>query len=390
MGIKDKDSKHKRESRASESPNTREARLQQEREQEHNRGEARRERNRRYYMSHSTVRFASQACTKRHRGIGCASELAEHWPDYHYHGTMGKSAAGVELICEFCQALLFEGEKSNECCMYGAVKLEPLPDAPAMIKFLLDEGNITTMAKDFRARFNVYNNALSFGSLHTNRRMPPGRGPPIVMINGQLSQHIGNLRPGGGRDPLFLQVYVLDDITEAVENRLRAFRTNAPLDQGLVRTLEELIRRLNPFAADLQNLGRRMRLAAEGQETGLPPPEHFRLSILDKRIAPGQVCAVFTAVDNQLPDPSLSGIWIRAEGTQLRDIDNWNRNADWLLFPLMFPHGTQTYGRSILRHPDLANLDDASGVEMDVADPLGQLARDVHVHRPDVSCKDVN
>jgi hypothetical protein len=81
----------------------------------------------------------------------------------------------------------------------------------------------------------------------------------------------------------------------------------------------------------------------------LPPPQNFRLSILDNRPAPGQVFALFDARDNAPPDPSLTGIWITTEGNRLHKIAIWNRNSDWILFPIMFPAATQTYGKGILR-----------------------------------------
>jgi hypothetical protein len=50
-----------------------------------------------------------------------------------------------------------------------------------------------------------------------------------------------------------------------------------------------------------------------------------------------------------VPDPNLTGIWITTEGNRLQKIATGNRNADWIIFPLMFPAATQTYGRGILR-----------------------------------------
>jgi hypothetical protein len=217
--------------------------------------------------------------------------------------------------CLDCKALQFEGEKSNECCMGGGVRVEPLPPSPRLIVDLCDPTNIAREAIDFREHILGINTALSFGTLSAGSQIPPGRGPPVVMLNGQQVQQIGNVRPGlnaQGRqmDPLFGQVYVLDDIDAAVDARMRG-STYRNLSRGLLRQLEGLIREQNPFARRLTSLGRQLALAESGEPTDLPPPQHFRLSILDNRPAPGQVFALFDTRDNNPPDPGLSGLWIR-------------------------------------------------------------------------------
>lgn len=215
--------------------------------------------------------------------------------------------------CPHCEALLFEGEKSNECCMYGDVHCEPLPDSPRLIVDLCDRVNIASEAKEFRDNIIGYNTALSFGSLSAGSQMPPGRGPPVVMLNGQQSQQIGNVRPGVDehghqKDPLFGQVYVFDDLDAATDARIRTLRNRA-LRRGTVRSLEAMMRELNPYARRLATLGQQLDRANRGEETGLPPPQHFRLSILDNRPAPGQVFALFDERENNPPDPSRAGIW---------------------------------------------------------------------------------
>jgi hypothetical protein len=172
-------------------------------------------------------------------------------------------------------------------------------------------------------------------------------------------------------DPLFGQVYVLDDIDEATAARVRgAVGRGRELNRGLLRQLEELIRAQNPFAQGLQSLGRQ--LAAD--DPNLPPAQHFRLSILDRRFESGQVFAVFDRRDNEgaPPDPRLCGIWLRSEGNRLQPIGLWNKNADWLLFPLMFPNATQTYGRGIPRAIE-AGGDEQSGVPEDEEDMLHMI-----------------
>jgi hypothetical protein len=239
--------------------------------------------------------------------------------------------------------------------MFGDIRLHPLPLPPRLIQDWCDPENPTSEAKHFRENIIAINTSFGFGSLSAGVQMPPGVGPPVVMMNGQQSQQIGNLLPpiideqGTRRDPLFAQAYILDDSSTAADVRLRTAPAGGRLQRGVMCALERLMREHNPFAQRLATLGQQLARASSEEETGLPPPQHFRLSILDNRPAPGQVFALFDSRNNIPPDPNLTGIWITTEGRRLQRIDILNRNADWILFPLMFPYATQTYGKGILR-----------------------------------------
>ena len=95
-----------------------------------------------------------------------------------------------------------------------------------------------------------------------------------------------------------------------------------------IKTLTSSSFQYNPFAQRLETLGQQLEQAERGEEAGLPPPQHFRLSILDNRPAPNQIFALFDSRDNFPPDPNLAGIWITTEGNRLQKIALWNRNAD--------------------------------------------------------------
>jgi hypothetical protein len=264
--------------------------------------------------------------------------------------------------------------------MKGRIRQPPLPDSPRLIEHLCDPTNTDPVARHFREHINKFNVALSMGTLTVHQQIPPGRGPPVVMLNGQLSQQIGNVFPGTNADgrqmsPLFGQVYALDDIDEATDARLRSGPVE--LNRGLMHRLEQLIRQLNPFARNLASLGQQM-AEAEAGEGGVPGPRHYRLSILDNRPVTGEVYALFDFRDAsaERPDPSNSGIWLRSRGNELMRIDIWNRNTDWLLFPLMFPRATQTYGRSIPLHNQLVAAEEGDEPAGEEEEMMEQIAGD--------------
>jgi len=346
----------------------------------------RRRRDRTQHRARYQPRLASAACRRRHideNGYvwACGSEFAGHWPLYMRLPTFGTKAAGEPNRCCHCNALLFEGEQSNECCMYGEVHCDPLPDAPELIKYLCDPTIRSPEGTNFRQHTNAYNVAVSFGSLSTVTQQPHGVGQPVVLMNGQQSQQIGNVvlgrdPQGRQKDPLFGQVYVLNDVAAAT-----GVRMNMPiarqLDPNVMRQLEVLIRSLNPFAQHLVALGQQLAEADIANVT-----LNFRLSILDHRPAPGQVCALFESGSDDPPNPANSGIWIKSAGNSLKKIDIWNRNADWLLFTIMFPRATQTYGRGIPRHSlrqiqDLPVDDDVEMLEAVAATEGGDMEMEV-------------
>jgi hypothetical protein len=352
------------------------------------------ERAERLRKARPSVKPFTKECLARHPWVQCGAESAGHWVNYQvcrfgefqfdlhrlFHPLLFIQKTGVlgHKQCSHCAADLFEGEKSNECCMYGAVKLEPLPPSPPLIQDLCDPANTCTAAKEYREHIVGYNTALSLGSLSAGIQLPPGRGPPVVLMNGQQSQQIGNLRPprdaqGQRRDPLFGQVYVIDDLDAATDIRLRT--SNLQLNRGTLRQLGQMVQELNPYARRLSSLGQQLERAERGEAAGVPPPQYFRLSILDNRPAPGQVFAVFDSRTGIPPNPDLTGIYIYSEGHQLQRIAIWNKNADWILFPLMFPAATQTYGPAIPRSISTAVVEEVL-LPADDADLLAEIDRD--------------
>lgn len=92
---------------------------------------------------------------------------------------------------------------------------------------------------------------------------------------------------------------------------------------------------------------------AEAEAAGNPPPDHFRITLLDHRPIPNQVFSVFNPAQNaEMPTLSDKGIRIKPIGAGTTRINIWNRNRYWLLFPLMFPYADQPHGYGFLRNCD--------------------------------------
>ncbi len=84
-------------------------------------------------------------------------------PEVTYNEDPVFNIAGLTVECKLCKVLKFPGETEGMCCSNGKVKLQPLPELPAVLKELLD-GN-TRDSKKFRPHIRAsYNNAFAMSA----------------------------------------------------------------------------------------------------------------------------------------------------------------------------------------------------------------------------------
>lgn len=144
----------------------------------------------------------------------------------------------MNTVCTHCGAKRFKNENKSICCANGQVELPPIPDAPDLLKALL-------MDKEFKDKIRSYNAALAFASLGANEDvLPPG--VYSFRVNGDIHHRLGHLLPDAGvPTPKFAQMYIYDTEHEA-NNRAQHHGGN--LDINVIRQLQDLIHRVNPFA----------------------------------------------------------------------------------------------------------------------------------------------
>ncbi|CAN7125660.1 unnamed protein product, partial [Brassica rapa subsp. narinosa] len=137
--------------------------------------------------------------------------------------------------CTYCGAIMWFGERLNRrlktknpqfslCCMKGQVQLPLLKQPPEVLKNLLNGDD--KLSKHFQRNTRAYNMVFSFTSLggKIDRSVRKGKGPNMLVLQGENYHLIGSLQPPNGNDAKFGQLYIVDTENEA-ENRTKALRS---------------------------------------------------------------------------------------------------------------------------------------------------------------------
>ncbi|CAN6879388.1 unnamed protein product, partial [Brassica oleracea] len=136
--------------------------------------------------------------------------------------------------CSYCGAIMWFGERLNRrlktpnpkfslCCMQGQVQLPLLKQPPEVLKNLLIGDD--KLSKHFQRNTRAYNVVFSFTSLggKIDRSVRKGKGPNMLVLQGENYHLIGSLQPPNGNDAKFGQLYIVDTGNET-ENRTKALR----------------------------------------------------------------------------------------------------------------------------------------------------------------------
>jgi hypothetical protein len=165
---------------------------------------------------------------------------------------------------------------------------------------------------------------------------------------------------------MFNQLYILEP--DAALERRTAIRGFQDLNRNLLRELDRELRQCNPLAERLKFAFERYREACEQAAADAQPPQ-FRMCIYDVRnnelrnlfpnlhphqmnpVTAEEVAGVFVSpLDGEVPSDQRRGFYLYADGDYPHKIGLWNRNRDFLCYPLIFPCADQTYGYRIPRY----------------------------------------
>ena len=138
------------------------------------------------------------------------------------------------FTCTYCGAIMWFGERLNRrlktrnpkfalCCMQGQVQLPLLKQPPEVLQNLLNRDD--KLSKHFQRNTRAYNMVFSFTSLggKVDRAVRKGKGPNMLVLQGENYHLIGSLQPPTGNDVKFGQLYIVDTENET-ENQTNALR----------------------------------------------------------------------------------------------------------------------------------------------------------------------
>uniref|UniRef100_A0A914MV11 Ubiquitin-like protease family profile domain-containing protein n=1 Tax=Meloidogyne incognita TaxID=6306 RepID=A0A914MV11_MELIC len=181
----------------------------------------------------------------RHKGMGCASFKAGHFPEYYNSGQFG------DKTCQHCDNRLLRAEKCLSCTD-GRVRLDPLKEYPHDYARLVTGESMDS--KEYIRDESKYNTLFAFGSLSVGRQNAPTGGPMPVLLNGEFARRIGSLTAADHQIPSFDQLYILDS-KDATEHRMNntSFADWNKKNPHLFHVLDKLIRAYHPMAEILKN-----------------------------------------------------------------------------------------------------------------------------------------
>ena len=103
-----------------------------------------------------------------------------------------QSIGNMSFLCSKCGAFKFEKETIS-CCSNGKVHLEPLQEPPPLLKNLLDGEHV--LSSHFFKNIRCINSSFALGSTCVDIRPPPGQGPSVFRIVGEIIHHTSTLHP---------------------------------------------------------------------------------------------------------------------------------------------------------------------------------------------------
>lgn len=243
------------------------------------------------------------------------------------------SVGSMTLVCHYCQARMFPGEKLKSssdynplfglCCKQGKVDIPLLSDPfPQLQELLLDN--------HFRKNIRKYNNALAFASAGYYDSSIPG-GVINFRIQGSFSHIIGPVIPATQDSPKFLQVYFNDSAYDECQEAL--------FDVSVVKQLRHSLQSCNPFL-------RGLRTHMESVDYLSQPLSNYTIRILSEntpdarrynRPTSDEVAVIMHGSEED--DFSHRDVVIALKGGGLRRISELHRSYDALHYVLFHPNG---------------------------------------------------
>ncbi|CAD5233144.1 unnamed protein product [Bursaphelenchus xylophilus] len=326
--------------------------------------------------------------------------------------------------CPHCLAWLLPGETPRECCKEGRVVMPELREMPQFQRDLaLGE---VGMFKDasfyscYREEGPRLNQMYAFAAQTVNQSDPPGRGAPVVNINGQTSYHISN--PQGMSATLLLGQLLRfapditpDDVCEQLKKtKMYIHMSHKKAFDFLTALFYDYIRRYNDLAQMyLTIIERQELLAVEGK-----PQENYWLKVVDANELSPELRRQLLPEglhERQINKPEVAehavvyfsddsghvnlpgGLIVYSRGHQTAKYKPYLPELDSLLYPLLFIHGEPYFHRHLpLRDvgedeilPDPRPGDDDDFLPFDVNVELNPLPTGLKETEDDINITDL-
>ncbi|CAD5232933.1 unnamed protein product [Bursaphelenchus xylophilus] len=299
---------------------------------------------------------------------------ASHSSGYYYRHPYH---VGLFYDCPHCQAWLLSGETSSECCKHGQVVMPDLRDMPEFQQNLvLGAGSfpLKPLPKEYylcyRDESPRLNQMYAFGAQTVHQSDPPGRGAPVVNINGQTAYHVSN--PEGFSNTLLLGQLLRfapdltdDDVCDQLKKtKMYTNMSHKAAFDALTAFFYNYIRQYNDLAQMYYTIIERQQLLGlEGK-----PSENYLLKIVDAKDLSPELRQRLLPKDlheRQINKPEVAehavvylndengnvklppGMVVFSRGHQSAKYKAYMPELDAFLYPLLFIHGEPYFHRHL-------------------------------------------
>ncbi|GFV82384.1 helitron_like_N domain-containing protein [Trichonephila clavipes] len=205
------------------------------------------------------------------------------------------------------------------------------------------------ISQHFKNNIRSYNSTLSFASMAAQIVLPAGRGAYCFRIHGLIYHRTSHLHPAQAGEEKIAQLYVSD--SELATCRRMECCENSECNPQLMRSIGEVIRRVNTFAAEYPMMWEleQQVLHEEEHEASENVIMYIRDEMLDSDQHRGrynapksnEVAIVFKS-SNDVP-PNNQDICIYPKQHKLCRISTLNPNCDPMTYVLCFPCGEKGF-----------------------------------------------
>ncbi|XP_056848336.1 uncharacterized protein LOC130511115 [Raphanus sativus] len=231
------------------------------------------------------------------------------------------------------------------CCMQGQVQLPLLKEPPSVLKQLIEGDD--SESKHFQKNMRPYNMIFSFTSLggKVERSVKKGKGPPMLVLQGENYHLMGSLAPNSDNRAKFGQLYIADTENE-VENRAKCLssgrqglQTNKKdnLRKDIIEKLMKMLDEVNPYVKQFRTARDRFKIQ---------PEDSFHMRIVSNRSKDGRTYDTPTAseVAALIPgdfslDMDPRDIVLQRKSGHLQRINEIHASYLALQYPLLFTYG---------------------------------------------------
>ncbi|CDY25439.1 BnaC09g39540D [Brassica napus] len=227
------------------------------------------------------------------------------------------------FTCTYCGAIMWFGERLNRRLKTRNPK------------------------KHFQRNTRAYNMVFSFTSLggKVDRAVRKGKGPNMLVLQGENYHLIGSLQPPTGNDVKFGQLYIVDteNETENQTNALskggqkKAYKKRDGLNKEVIDLLIKMLNETNPYVKQFRSTKDRFTIN---------PKDSFHMRIVSDRAKDGRIYDTPTAseVSALIPgdfnlDMDKRDIVLQQKSGKLLRIDEIHASYLALQYPLLFVHG---------------------------------------------------